>query len=147
MFWFSQLEFTIKARLERALSLPDQLAEAVTTPYDFAVLCTVTQTVLLSQYPPDKKSEIEQVFKDCRKLNDERVRIAHGMWSHAIKTGLIARYASRTKLKGEYFYEAPEALPKLAAEAKRLMQEVLRVPSRPEKQRRPRSTRQGRAHT
>src|SRR4029077_10280359 len=104
-------------RLERALRLPDEFAEAVTTPYDFAVFCTVTQSVLLSKYP-DKRPEIEQVFKKCRKLNDERVRIAHGMWSHAIKTGLIARYASRTKLKGEYFYEDPEALPKLGAEAK-----------------------------
>jgi hypothetical protein len=131
IFWFSQLEFTIKARLERALCLPDKLGEAVTTPYDFAVLCTVTQTVLLSQYPADNRPEIEQVFKDCRKLNDEKVRIVHGMWSHAIRTGLIARYASRTKLKGEYFYENPEALPKLATEAQRLMQGVLRVPSQP----------------
>ena len=32
LFWFSQLEFTIRARLERALDLPDELAEAVTTP-------------------------------------------------------------------------------------------------------------------
>jgi hypothetical protein len=130
IFRFSQLEFTIKARLQTALCLPDDVAEAVTTPYDFAVLCTVTQTVLLTKYPPAKKPEIDEVFKNCRKLNDERVRIAHGMWTHA-RRGLVARYASRSKLKAEFFYEDPEALSKLTTEAKRLMLEVMQVPSTP----------------
>ena len=58
IFWFSQLEFTIKARLERALSLPDQLAEAVTTPYDFAVLCTVTQNLPQEAKSPDHQQPL-----------------------------------------------------------------------------------------
>jgi hypothetical protein len=130
IFWFSQLEFTIKDRLASALRLPDKYFGAVTTPYDFAVLCTVTQTVLLSNYPPEKKQEIDKVFNDCRKLNEERVRIAHGLWTHA-KSGLVARHASRSKLKAEYFYEDPKALSKLTTEAKRLMLEVMQVPGKP----------------
>jgi hypothetical protein len=132
LFWFSQLEFTIRARLEHALGLPDELAEAVTTPYDFAVLCTVTTTVLLSHYPPEQKPDIERVFNACKRLNDERVRVAHGTWLHLIQTGLIARHASRSKLKGDFFFQDPETLPKLTAEAQRLMQQVLQVPSAPD---------------
>ena len=42
VFRFSQLEFTIKARLSNALNLPPELFDIITSPYDFAMLCTVT---------------------------------------------------------------------------------------------------------
>ena len=81
VFWFSQLEFTIRARLAAALSLPDSQFDIVISPYDFAMLCTVSEK-LLSQQFPEKAVDIEKVFKRCRAINDERVGIAHGTWTH-----------------------------------------------------------------
>jgi hypothetical protein len=36
IYWFSQLEFTIKARLAGALDLPEDLFDIIIGPYDFA---------------------------------------------------------------------------------------------------------------
>jgi hypothetical protein len=87
IFWFSQLEFTIKARLSSALQLPDELFDPITASYDFAMLCTVTAAVLARKFP-DGKREIDTVLNKCRALNDDRVRIAHGMWTQS-KDGLV----------------------------------------------------------
>jgi hypothetical protein len=77
IFEFSQLEFTIRAVLSSALKLPDGYFDIVTSGYDFAMLCNVTRAVALKQRP-DHEPAIEKLFNDCLKLNDERVRVAHG---------------------------------------------------------------------
>jgi len=130
IFWFSQLEFTIKARLAAALSLPDEQFDTITAPYDFAVLCMVTSSVLVRKFP-ESKPEIETLFSQCRSLNDERVRVAHGMWTHG-KDGLMARHVSRTKLEPKYFYENPAELRKLAAQAQQLMNLMFSTPAKPD---------------
>jgi hypothetical protein len=62
----------------------------------------------LGQKFPDKKAEIEKLFKRCRGLNDHRVRIAHGLWMDDAHRGLIARHLSRQSLKPEFYYEDPD---------------------------------------
>src|SRR5262245_4004216 len=90
VFQFSQLEFTIKARLGAALALPDDLFDVVTAPYDFAVLCTVTSRVLEKEFP-SAKAKITQTFNECRALNDQRVRVAHALWAFG-PSGLVAKH-------------------------------------------------------
>jgi len=51
VYWFSQLEFTIRARLSAALSLPDNQFDIVISPYDFAMLCTVSEKAIESTIP------------------------------------------------------------------------------------------------
>jgi hypothetical protein len=58
IFWFSQLEFTIKARLAGALKLEDALFDFVIGPYDFAMLCKVTEQTLSEGMSPDVKKAI-----------------------------------------------------------------------------------------
>jgi hypothetical protein len=128
IFWFSQLEFTIKVRLSKALNLPDELFHTVTAPYDFAVLCTVTKNVLIHRYTEKKDTvAITKVFNACAALNVQRVRVAHGMWTHG-QDGLIATHAPRGTLQRSYFYEKPGELSGLTEKAKQLMLQVLDVP-------------------
>jgi len=129
IFWFSQLEFTIKVRLSSALNLPDGLLDAVTAPYDFAMLCTVTSVVLAHKFPEGKK-DIENVLNKCRDLNNDRVRIAHGMWTQG-KDGLMASHVSRQKLQLKHFYENQVELSKLTERARQLMIAMFDVPSKP----------------
>ena len=125
VYWFSQLEFTIRARLAAALSLPDNQFDIVISPYDFAMLCTVSEK-LLSQQFPEKAADIEKVFKRCRAINDERVGIAHGTWTHGTQ-GIIARQVPRGSLKARYLYENPQALAQLTQKARELMPEVMQL--------------------
>ena len=64
VYWFSQLEFTIRARLAAALSLPDNQFDIVISPYDFAMLCNVS-VKLLSQQFPEKAADIEKFSRDA----------------------------------------------------------------------------------
>jgi hypothetical protein len=134
-FWYSQLQFTIQVRLAAELKLPDELIDMIIAPYDFFVLCTVTKNVLLKKYDdPKDRAAIEKVLNQCAALNDERVRVAHGMWSHG-PAGLAAAYVARRTLQRGYHFDDPDELPKLIDNAKELMLRVMEIPGGPNRQR------------
>src|ERR1700722_6671759 len=70
IFQFSQLEFTMKAFLAAQIGLADKHFDAVTAPYDFRMLCAVTQAISLMRFPEQKKA-IESLFSRCLSLNDD----------------------------------------------------------------------------
>jgi hypothetical protein len=122
---FSQMEFFIRSFLSDCLRIKgEHRFNAVVGPYDFAMLCTVTTTICQLDFP-ERKTEIENVFKQCRALNDHRVRITHGLWTHQPTGGLMARHLSRQSLKREFHYENEEVLERLVDTAERLRIEVL----------------------
>ena len=122
---FSQLDFTIRFVLAKRLGIADEYFDIVTSPYDFAMLCKVTREVVTKQIP-EKAKGIEKIFKGCHKLNEDRVRVAHGMWSLG-EEGLVARHVPRQSLEPKYYFENRNALGKLADEAQRLLQSVLTI--------------------
>ena len=122
---FSQLDFTIRFVLAKRLGIGDEYFDIVTSPYDFAMLCNVTREVVTKQIP-EKAKDIEKIFNECHKLNEDRVRVAHGMWSLG-EEGLVARHIQRRSLEPKYFFENRGELGKLADEAQRLMQSVLTI--------------------
>lgn len=82
VFRFSQLEFSIKARLSNALDLRPGLFDIITSPYDFAVLCTVTAETLKAMpgLADANKKAIDRYFNDCKSFNSQhRVVVAHGL--------------------------------------------------------------------
>jgi hypothetical protein len=120
IFWFSQLEFTIKARLAGALNLEDGLFDIIIGPYDFAMLCTVTERVLSKGAGSDVTKRIKNYFNRCKKLNQEaRIIVAHGNW-----TLDGARHVSRSTLQANIHFEKPEELRRQADEARKLMREL-----------------------
>jgi hypothetical protein len=122
-FEFSQLEFTIRVALLGCLELPQEYFDIVTAPYDFAMLCKVAREAL-SMKRPAKAAELEQWCKDCLKLNEDRVRIAHGTWSIGV-SGPTARHVSRNSLKANFYFGTVAEIDQLCNEAQRLMQGIL----------------------
>ncbi len=125
IFWFSQVEFTIRFRLKKVLQLPEAISDPVTASYDFSVLCTVATKVLSNKYPTKEKA-FTDLFNRCLTLNTDRVRIAHGLWT-VNNTGPIARHVARGTLKASLHFTDPGALEKLTDTAKQLMSEIIEV--------------------
>jgi hypothetical protein len=122
---FSQIEFLIRFYLSDVLNIKDEARfNAVVGPYDFAMLCTVATTIFQQDFP-ERKAEIENIFKQCRALNDHRIRIAHGFWTYEPTGGLITRHLSRQSLKREFHYQSHEVLQQLAETAEQLKIQVL----------------------
>jgi hypothetical protein len=122
---FSQLDFMIRFLLANRLNLQEEYFDIVTAPYDFLMLCNVAQ-VLLCKQSPDKKKAIKKLFDDCRRLNDDRVHVAHGTWTLG-REGPVARCVPRGSLRSKILFEQKDKLIQLAAEAQRLMNEVLMI--------------------
>jgi len=120
---FSQIEFIIRLALSVVLNIKNEHFIAVVGPYDFAKLCTVTTKILQMEFP-EKRVEIEKVFKQCRALNDHRVRIAHSLWMEETD-GLTARHLTRQKLEQEIHYQNSEELQRLTETAEQLKSEVV----------------------
>jgi hypothetical protein len=125
IFQFSQLDHIIRVELSRALRLKKEQFTAVTGPYDFAVLCKVTGTILTQKYPK-RRQDIERVLNRCFDLNTERVRVAHGLWTMD-EFGSRAWHISRNSLKEDRHFENPEALARLTEEARLCMVEVATI--------------------
>ena len=120
IFWFSQLEFTIKARLAGALGLKDEMFDIVIGPYDFAMLCKVTEQVLCKDVNPILAKRVTAYFKRCHNLNQQaRLIVAHGSW-----TLDGARHVSRNTLKAGFHFERPDELKKQADAAQQLMRDL-----------------------
>jgi hypothetical protein len=117
IFYFSQLEFNIKARLAGALKLEDELFDIVIGPYDFAMLCTVTRQTLSVGVDDATKKRIKKYFSECQTLNQTaRLIVAHGTWS--LEGG--ARHVSRSSLEAKYYFTTPEELDKQTKKAREL---------------------------
>jgi len=121
---FSQLEFVIRLVLSVFLRIKNEYFAVIVGPYDFAMLCTVTIKILQHEYP-EKKSEIEKVFKQCRALNDHRVCIAHSLWMPHETDGLKAHHLSRQSLELKIHYHDPEELQQLTQTAEQLKSKVV----------------------
>ena len=74
--------------------LPDEQMRIITAPYDFRMLCMVAEKLCIQRFPEQAK-DIESLFKKCLALNDDRVRVAHGLWTDDGKT-LAARHVARS---------------------------------------------------
>ena len=110
IFWFSQLEFTIKACLASSLNLKEEQFDTVVAPYDFAMLCTVAEKTLKLDIDSEHHDAVHDYFSKCKKLNQEaRIVVAHGSW-----TTDGVRHVSRQNLEASIHFETPEKLLKAA---------------------------------
>jgi len=123
---FSQLEFTIRVSIGRAINLQDHLINVVLSLYDFSSLCRVWKQVMLDEHP-NYADRVESIFKKCMYLNDNRVYVAHGLWSPS-NVGIEAVHVSRNSSKSHLHFSDPEELKTLAIECQNLLQEVLIFP-------------------
>jgi len=127
IFEFSQLEFMIRHLLGEALGLDDEKRfHAVTSPYDFVALSRVTRNIALAMpgCAEEDKAELEEIFKGCLKVNDDRVHIAHGTWFIS-EEGMGTRHVSRSSLEPKVYYSRIDDIDKVSQEAATLKSRIV----------------------
>lgn len=129
MVEFSQLEFTLRAVLAGRLNLPDGLFDIVTSSYDFYTLSNVWYQLNVHQHPELKK-DYKKLFDRLRALNDQRNRIAHGMWSDDTE-GMQSRHVNKQRLEADQYFFNIEGLDAEAKEAQQLLQAVIQFKPAP----------------
>jgi hypothetical protein len=121
---FSKLEAMLQAFIAHEIGLDEKFFDAVMN-YDFALSCTVLQSVVRISRDELISDELDEVIKKCRALNDDRVRVVHGYWE--AHRGQL-HHASRNKLqlvhyeeRATHLNEQADAAARLRAELKQLM--------------------------
>lgn len=98
IFEFSQLEYALRFYVAQEANISDKHFEAIMT-HDFALLCTSAEEILGPGFTnEDGEKRFRQFIKSCKKLNNERVRVAHGLWV-PFKEGGTVHHTSRSSLK------------------------------------------------
>jgi hypothetical protein len=105
------------------IGLDEKYLDIITAPYDFAMLCTVARELLTLRFP-ERKADFKKLFDRCHQLNNERVKVSHGLWTLG-DHGLMARHVSRWSLKPSFVFEQRDKLDQLSVEAQQLLQAVL----------------------
>lgn len=96
IFEFSQLEYTLRYQIAEAIGLADRFLDSVIT-HDFALLCTAAKQVLSEKLDEAAKRQLKRILNDCLSLNQERVRVAHGLWV-PFREGGVVHHVPRTTL-------------------------------------------------
>jgi hypothetical protein len=123
VFEFSQAEYAIRYYLAEEIKLDEKHFSAVVESYDVGLLCTVAIHVFNQSRRADNASQIEKLIKKFRAFNDERNRVAHGLWVPSQDGGTV-HYVPRSNPKTNSFSEQAAFLEKRAAEVNALRFEL-----------------------
>jgi hypothetical protein len=153
IFEFSQLEYTLKHHIAEAVGLNEAHVSSIMT-HDFAMLCNIADAILLQESKvPDgywdglkdtnmprgnrvkkdyqveiteRADKLKKLIKECKQLNDDRVRVVHGLWY--VGGDRVALYhVSRQKLKHSTYFQQADDLASKADTACRLRNEIPNV--------------------
>jgi len=116
IYEFSQTEYTIRHYLALEIKLDEQHFDAIVGSYDVALLCTVATKVFHDTRDKENAEQIEKIIKEFRRLNDERNRVAHGLWV-PFKDGGTIHHVARSSLTSKAHSAQAVALEKLAGQA------------------------------
>lgn len=123
MVEFSQLEFSIRAVIGGYLKIPSDLVNPILSEYQFVSLCRVWK-LLKNKFHPDTIEGTKKALSELLTLNEQRVRIAHGLWTPGVET-LEASHIAKSSGRANTYYSEPGELKSLTRECQRLMQEVI----------------------
>ncbi|MGH7784314.1 MAG: hypothetical protein ACREO5_10800, partial [Candidatus Binatia bacterium] len=116
MYEFSQAEYTIRHYLPEEIGLDEEHFAAVVESYDVGLLCTVAIEVFKKSRAEKNAPQIKELINKFRDLNNNRNRVAHGLWVPFIDGGTV-HYVPRGNLRSSRSANQAEALEKLADEA------------------------------
>jgi hypothetical protein len=125
IFEFSQLEYSFKFYIAEEINLKDEHFNAVMT-HDFALLCTIAEEVLVPSTSKPASSKLKKLISKCRSLNDERVRIAHGLWYVGQEEGRLF-HGPRGRAKDKVHYEKAGEVADLADRANQYRDELTQL--------------------
>jgi hypothetical protein len=114
IFEFSQLEHSLRVYIAEKCDLPEETAMVVVN-HDFSMLCTVASKVLAEPNNPAAETALAAIISQCRRHNDTRVRVSHGLWI-PFKYGGAVSHQSRSTLKETMSVNQTQELEKSAGE-------------------------------
>jgi hypothetical protein len=114
MFEFSQLEYSLRHYLGEEIGLDEKYFEAIIN-YEFWPLCNTFKSVF-ERSRPESAGDIGRLVNECLSLNNERNRVAHGLWVVHREGGAI-QHVSRQSFKSTWSVEQAEALERKAEKA------------------------------
>src|SRR5208337_48387 len=126
IFEFSQAEYTIRHYLAQEIELAEEHFVAVIESYDVALLCTVANEVFGKSRANTNAAAIKELINNFRELNNNRNRVAHGLWVPFKDGGIVHHVARNLKSRSTAANQAA-ALEKLADEACNLRAELERA--------------------
>jgi hypothetical protein len=155
IFEFSRLEYTLRQYVAREIGLHDQHFVAIASQFNFAGLCAAAYVglhyigpsiqddlgeppahVLKRKWKRQRKiwedlvDEHERMLKklvnECKSLNEDRVRIVHGLWNIAGETRDL-NYVSRYNFTHKTYFQDANELAEKAEKAARLRSEFEEV--------------------
>ena len=92
IFEFSQLEAALRHFVGAYSGVKEEFADAVIS-HDFSLLCTIASQVLVD--PNDTHGILDKIISDCRRMNDVRVRVVHGLWAPFQDGGTLLNISRR----------------------------------------------------
>lgn len=118
---FSTLELVLKSEVVRFARLsPDDGSQIMT--HDFAITCSVADRIV-GRRLGDKSRQWSEFIKQCRQLNDHRVRIVHGYWLLGGETRALY-HLSRSSLELQEHYGQHEQLAALVDDILKLYYDI-----------------------
>jgi hypothetical protein len=117
IFEFSQLEAALKYYIAEKCEIKNEHYAALMV-HDFAMLCSIAKKVLVA---PDDigGKDMNAIISACRKLNDVRVRVAHGLWVPFMEGGTV-HHTSRQSLTPQMSSHQTKELEKSASDTHQL---------------------------
>jgi hypothetical protein len=103
IFEFSQLEYSFRYYIAETINLKDDYFNAIMT-HDFSRLCDIAGTVLVPVVDETQSNRLKKLISKCKALNDDRVRIVHGLWFVSSKEGRLI-CASRGQIQAKVYFE------------------------------------------
>jgi len=104
----SQVEYAIRDLLAEEIGLKEEYFSAVVESYEVGALTTVAIEVF-KKSRGDDAALILKLLNKFRGMNDERKRVAHGLWV-PFKDGGTVHYVPRNKLSPSQFTDQAKQL-------------------------------------
>jgi hypothetical protein len=115
IFEFSRLEYTLRYYVAQKIGLRDQLPVRSRDPK--------RKRNIAKALVDDHDRTMERLFNECKSLNEDRVRIVHGLWNIAGETREL-NYASRYNFTIKTYFRDADELAEKAEQACRLRSEI-----------------------
>lgn len=122
---FSQLEFTLRAQIADRIDLIEPYFDAVLGWWDFSKLCQTLGALAeidLAEHPVQLAAR-KKVISEVMRVNTERVRIVHSLWT-LNASGWSARRVVAGKTKPEFHFQDIVTLYALSDRANKLIIEL-----------------------
>lgn len=123
IFEFSQLEYTLRHWVAEWADVKEEYFNIVTSGFDFAKLCDALRALSTKANAGVPDPEIERLVSDCMKMNQDRVRVAHGLWVVGAGHDRVI-HTSRNSMKSQVYFDQPGDLESKADRCNQLRSQV-----------------------